>query len=195
MTIGETEWNEHALLTGRVMLAWSRTTYQLLRVFTHLTGLGSPLAETIFFSHTSDASQRRLLQSISMTVNLPEAARARLKKLTKRLEEVSAARNVAAHSVFSVTLFDQASGAWGPKVVPVLGRHVDAHRKTDVDEQLRDALIELDRIFDDLETWLTQTPFPERMWGAPPFVGGVSPLGAPEPQPGEEAKASLPTAP
>lgn len=180
MAIGEEEWNTHALLTGQVMLAWSRTTYQLLRVFTHLTGLGAPLAETLYFSHTSDASQRKLLMSVAEAVKVHKEPDAKLRRLLKRLEEVAAARNVAAHSIFGITLFDEESGAWGPKIVPVLGQHVDRRRKDDVERQLRDAVVELERIFEDLDIWLTSTPFPERSWGHPPFVGGVSPLGVPE---------------
>jgi hypothetical protein len=180
LKIGEKEWNDHAQLTGQVMLAWSRTTYQLLRVFTHLTGLGAPLAETLFFSHASDASQRKLLISICEAVALAEEPKAQLRKLLGRLNDAAAARNVAAHSIFGVTLFDEASGARGPKVVPVLGQHVDRRRKADVDAQFREAILELARIFDDLDTWLANTQFPERMWGHPPFIGGVSPLGVPE---------------
>lgn len=182
MTIGEAEWNQHAQIIGRLMLAWSRTTYQLLRVFTHLTGLGSPLAEPLFFSHASDAGQRKLLISVAEAVGLPTEPKAQLKKLLKRLEDIAAARNIAAHTTFGMTLFDAESGAWGPKVIPALGQHVDKRRQTNLDRQFREAIAELDSIFNDLETWLVHTQFSDRMWGHPPFVGGVSSLGVPEPQ-------------
>lgn len=180
--IGETEWNTHAALVGQVMLAWSRNTHQLLRVFTHLTGLGSPLAEAIFFSHASDAGQRRLLVEIAATVSLGPAPTAELKKILKRLEKVAAARNVAAHTPFAMTLFDLATGAWGPKVIPALGPHVDRRREADVVGQLRRAEVELDSIYAALEHWIIHTQYPERLWGSgPTFVGAVNPLGVPEP--------------
>lgn len=182
MTIGENEWNLHAQLIGRLMLAWTRTTHQLLKVFTHLTGLGSPLAETLYFSHTSDAGQRKLLMSLAETVQLSAGPKAQLKKLLKRLENVAAARNIAAHTTFALTLFDAESGARGLKVIPALGQHVDKRRQADVEKQFREANIELDRIYDDLDAWLVHTQFPDRMWGNPAFLGAVSPLGVPEPR-------------
>lgn len=179
--IGETAWNDHALVIGRLMLAWNRTTHQVLRVFTHLTGLGSPLAEAIFFSHTSDATQRKLVLAIAEAVELPATSTASLKSLFKRLEKVAGARNVAAHTTFGLSLFDPDAGTWGPKVVPALGPHVDKRRERDVIGQFTKAMSELDRVYAELETWLVHTPFPPRLWNHPPFVGGVSALGVPEP--------------
>lgn len=54
--ISEGEWKAQAELVGQVMLSWSRNTHQLPRVFTHITGLGSPIAETVFL----DMSQMRV---------------------------------------------------------------------------------------------------------------------------------------
>jgi len=180
--IGETEWKAHAELVGQVTLAWSRNTHQLLRVFTHITGLGSPMAETVFFSHASDAWQRKMLLDLAATMKLPEGPNAELKKIFKRLEKVAGARNVAAHTPFGVTLFDLETGAWGPKVVPALGCHVDKRREADVVRQLRKASDELASIYDALEHWIIHTQYPERMWGrGKTFVGGVSALGVPEP--------------
>lgn len=183
--IGETAWNDHALLIGRLMLPWTRTTHQVLRVFTHLTGLGSPLAEAIYFSHTSDAAQRRLVMAIAEAVELPAALTADLKRLFKRLEKVAAARNVAAHTTFGLSLFDPEAGTWGPKVIPALGPHVDKRREGDVESQFKKATVELDNVYAELETWLVHTPFPDRLWRHPPFVGGVSSQGVPEPSQAE----------
>lgn len=180
--IGETQWKAHAELVGQVMLAWSRTTHQLLRVFTHLTGLGSPLAETMFFSHVSDAGQRRMLLEIAAAIGLDLGPAGELKKIMKRLEKVAGARNVAAHTPFGLTLFDLETGSWGPKVIPALGRHVDKRREADVVEQLRKAEVELDEIYAALDHWVVHTQYPDRLWGSgPTFVGGVSALGIPEP--------------
>jgi hypothetical protein len=179
--IGETEWKAHAELVGQVMLAWSRNTHQLLRVFTHVTGLGSPMAETIFFSHASDAAQRRMLLDLAGALGLAPESTEDLEKIFKRLEKVAGARNVAAHTPFGMTLFDLETRAWAPKVVPALGRHVDKRREADVVRQLRKAEIELDSIYGALESWLIQTQYPERLWGrGQTFAGGVSPLGVPE---------------
>lgn len=179
--IGETAWNDHALLIGRLMLAWTRVTHQVLRVFTHLTGLGSPIAEVVYFSHASDAGQRKLVLSIAEAVKLPPEPSAKLKRLFKRLETVAKARNVAAHTTFGLSLFDAEAGTWGPKVVPALGPHVDKRRERDVVSQFQRAVVELDSIYNDLEAWLVHTPFPDRLWPHQSFVGGVSPLGVPEP--------------
>lgn len=179
--IGETAWNDHAMLIGRLMLAWTRATHQVLRVFTHLTGLGSPLAEVVYFSHTADAGQRKLVLAVADAVELPPAPTAELKRLFKRLEKVAGARNVAAHTTFGLSLFDPDAGTWGPKVVPALGPHVDRRRERDVVGQFKKAVAELDSIYADLEAWLVHTPFPDRLWGQPPFVGSVSSLGVPEP--------------
>lgn len=180
--IGETEWKAHAELVGQVMLAWSRNTYQLLRVFTHITGLGSPLAETLFFSHASDAGQRKMLLEIATAMELSPGPTDELKRIFKRLEKVAGARNVAAHTPFGITLFDLETGAWGPKVIPALGRHVDKRRETDVLRQLQKADAELASIYDALEHWLVHTKYPQRLWsGRETFVGDVSALGVPEP--------------
>lgn len=180
--IGEAEWKSHAELVGQVMLAWSRNTHQLLRVFTHITGLGSPLAETLFFSHASDAGQRKMLLDLATAMELPADPTNELKRMFKRLERVAGARNVAAHTPFGITLFDLETGFWGPKVIPALGRHVDKRREADVVRQLRKADAELASIYDALEHWIVHTQYPERLWGrGKTFVGGVSALGVPEP--------------
>lgn len=180
--IGEAEWQVHAELVGQVMLAWSRNTHQLLRVFTHITGLGSPMAETLFFSYASDSGQRKVLLGLAEAMKLAPGPTDELKKIFKRLEKVAGARNVAAHTPFGLTLFDLETGAWAPKVVPALGRHVDKRREADVVRQLRKADAELSSIYDALEHWLMHTQYPERLWGrGKTFVGGVSALGVPQP--------------
>lgn len=180
--IGQTEWKAHAELVGQVMLAWSRNTHQLLRVFTHITGLGSPLAETLFFSHASDAGQRKMLLDLATAMKLSPGPTEELKRIFKRLERVAGARNVAAHTPFSMTLFDLETGAWGAKVTPALGRHVDKRREADVVRQLQGADAELASIYDALEHWIAHTQYPARLWGkGKTFVGGVSVRGVPEP--------------
>jgi hypothetical protein len=180
--IGQTEWKVHAELVGQVMLAWSRNTHQLLRVFTHITGLGSPLAETLFFSHASDAGQRKMLLDLATAMELPPGPTGELKRIFKRLERVAGARNVAAHTPFGMTLFDQETGAWGAKVIPALGRHVDKRREADVVRQLQRADAELAAIYDALEHWIVHTQYSARLWrSGETFVGGVSALGVPEP--------------
>lgn len=180
--MGETEWKAHAELVGQVMLSWSRNTHQLLRVFTHITGLGSPLAETLFFSHASDAGQRRMLLELAVAMALPSGSTRELKAIFKRLERVAGARNVAAHTPFGITLFDLETGAWKPKIIPAIGRHVDKRQEADVEHQLKKADAELAAIYDALEHWIVHTQYPARLWGeGPTFVGGVSAIGIPEP--------------
>lgn len=180
--IGEAEWKAHAELVGNVMLAWSRNTHQLLRVFTHITGLGSPMAETLFCSHASDAGQRKMLLDLAGAMELPPGPTAELKRIFKRLEKIAGARNVAAHTPFGITLVDLVTGALEPKVVPALGGHVDKRREPDVVRQLRNADAELASIYAALEDWIVHTQYPERLWGkGKTFVGGVSALGVPEP--------------
>lgn len=180
--IGEEEWKAHAELVGQVMLAWSRNTHQLLRVFTHITGLGSPMAETLFFSHSSDAGQRKMLLDLAAAMELPDVPTAELRKILRRMEKVAGARNVAAHTPFGITLFDMETGAWGPKVIPALGHHVDKRREADFVRQLRKANDELALIYGALEHWIVHTQYPERLWGrGKTFVGSVNALGVPVP--------------
>ena len=72
--------------------------------------------------------------------------------------------------------------AWGLKVIPALGRHVDKRREADVERQLRKADFELTSIYEALDHWIVHTQYPQRLWGrGKTFVGGVSALGVPEP--------------
>ena len=166
---GEAEWQEHAALVGSVTLAWNRTVHQLLRIFTHFTGVESPVADAIFFSPQSDGAQRRLIKRVLDVVGLSNDHRDMLNKLLKRLNEVSTKRNLATHVIFGITAFDQATGAWAPKVIPVLNPPQDARLHTDFARQFREAESTLDAIYRELEHWLVHTPFPERAWGGPPM--------------------------
>lgn len=167
--LGEKEWQEHAALVGAVTLAWNQTVHQLLRVFCHLTGLESPLAEAIFFSPQSDSAQRNLIKRVAAAVGLADGDRKTLDKLLKRLEVASRGRNLATHMIFGITAFDQDTGIWGPKVVPSLTPPQDSRLEADFTAQFRKVEHELAAIHRDLEHWLGHTPFPDRPWGGPPF--------------------------
>lgn len=165
--LGEKEWKAHAELIGRVILAWNNNVHQLLQIFIHITGLDSPLADAIFFSH-QDRGQRMLIRQLAATVGIEPEAQKRLSKLLERLEKVSTGRNLAAHTIFGVSLFDRATGAWGPIVVPALRQ--DTRLEADFTGQFERAERELAAIYRGLEEWLLHTPFPERPWGTPPIV-------------------------
>ena len=167
--LGEKEWNEHAALIGAVTLAWNRTVYQLLRVFIHLTGVESPVADAIFFNPQSDSSQRRLIKRVAEAVGLTKADSDALNKLLSRLDKVSTGRNLATHVIFGVTAFDLATGVWGPKVVPALTPPQDRRLQDDFTSQFRKLERDLGSIYQDLEHWLIHTPFPARAWGGPPL--------------------------
>ncbi len=167
-TLGEKEWHDHAALVGAVTLSWNHNVHQMLRVFCHLTGLESPLADAIFFSHQSDRSQRQLVLRVAKAVSLGPTHLKTLDKLVRRLDEAAPGRNLAAHTIFGVTLFDANSGAWGPKVVPALATQ-DKRLEADFNAQFRRVERELRAINDDLEAWLLHTPFPDRPWGHSPF--------------------------
>lgn len=169
MGFGEKEWREHAALIGAVMLAWNSNVHQLLRIFTHLTGVEGELAEAIFFSSQSDSAQRHLVKRIGETVDLHESDRAALNRLLKRLETVSSGRNLATHVIFGLSAFDQETGSWGPKVVPALSSRQNRKLKGDFTTQFEEARIELTEIFDDLGKWLIHTPFPPRSFPGPPL--------------------------
>lgn len=166
---GEKEWRDHAALVGAVTLAWNRNVHQLLRVFTHLTGVESPVADAIFFSPQSDSSQRRLIKNVADAVGLAARDLDVLSKLLKQLESVSTGRNLAAHIIFGVTAFDPTTGVWGPKVVPVVSPPQDPRLRDDFAGQFREAERKLAEIYEGLEHWLVHTPFPERPWGGPPL--------------------------
>jgi len=167
--LGEKEWIDHATLVGAVTLGWNRNVHQLLRIFIHLTGIETPLADAIFFSPQSDSAQRTLIKRIAQAVNLSEPDREVLGKLLNRLEKVSKGRNLAAHIIFGVTAFDPATGLWGPKVVPALDPPQDKRLEQDFGAQFREVERELSAIFNALELWLLHTPFPDRAWPGPPL--------------------------
>ena len=166
---GEEQWRAHAELVGAVALEWNRNVFQLLRVFTHLTGVETPLAEVIFFSSQSDSAQRHLIKRVAETVNLASSHRDALRKLLKRLEKVSTNRNLAVHTIFGLSAFDPETSAWRPTVVPALNPPQDRRLEIDFVTQFSTARRELDQIFNELENWLLHTPFPERAWGGPPM--------------------------
>jgi hypothetical protein len=139
----------------------------LLRVFTHLTGIESPVADAILFSVQSDSSQRRMIKRVAETVGLADADADGLNRLLKRLDAVSAGRNLAAHVIFGVTAFDGVTGVWGPKVVPALTPPQDHRLQEDFTGQFKDVERKLTAIHRDLEEWLVHTPFPPRPWGVP----------------------------
>lgn len=166
--IGETEWKEHAAVVGAVTLAWNHNVHQVLRIFCHLTGLEDPLADAIFFSHASDRGQRQLVLKVAQAVDLGAPDLAKLKKLMERLDKAASGRNLAAHVIFGVTLFDPETSKWGPKVVPALTNQ-DHRLERDFAQQFTRVEQDLKAIYNDLDAWLRETPFPNRPWGHPPF--------------------------
>lgn len=176
--LGEKEWENHAKLIGTVTLTWNRNVHQLLQIFTHLTGIETPLAEAIFFSLQSDSSQRRLIRRVADTVDLADVDREALKKLLKKLEGVSTGRNLAAHVIFGVSAFDPATGTWGPKVVPALATPQDPRLREDFTQQFMQVIRTLDEIYRALEDWLVHTPYPPRPWAGPPLPIAAATLAA-----------------
>lgn len=170
--LGEEEWRAHAELIGRVTLAWNRNVHQLLQIFCHLTGLGSPLAEAIFFSHQSDSRQRAMLKTVAAAVELDEVHRRSLDRLLKRLEKVSTGRNLAAHTIFGLSLFDPDTLAWGVKVVAAL-KEQDRRLDADFVKQFTKVEADLSSIYGALDNWIIHTPFPARPWEGRMFLGPV----------------------
>jgi hypothetical protein len=168
VALGEVEWREHAALVGSVTLAWNQCVFRLLQIFVHLTGIESPLAEAIFFSH-QDRGQRQMIQRIVEGIELDEIHVKSLGKLLKRIEKASPGRNLAAHIIFGVTAFDMTTGGWGPKVVPVLTPSQDKRLEKDFAQQFQKVEKTLWSIAGDLEQWVINTPFPPRSWGHPPL--------------------------
>lgn len=173
MAIGEEAWREHAERVGRVTLPWNGATMQLLRIFIHLTGVGSPLAETLFFSHKSDRGQRGLIKTILLQSDLSETHRKLLLATLRTLDEIAVDRNLAAHTIFSLGMFDLKTGAWAPTVVPALTPPQDPRLNDDFRAQFEAAERSLSEVIGRLEDWLIHTPFPSRQWDGPPFVGAV----------------------
>lgn len=173
MAIGEEAWRRHAERVGRVTLAWNTATMQLLRVFSHLTGLGSPLAETLFFSHKSDRAQRGLIKAVAAIGDLADGDRKTLVTILKELDGVAVGRNLAAHTIFSVSLFEPETGVWGPRVVPALTPPQDPRLSDDFDAQFAAVEQELASLHRRLEDWLVHTPFPTRQWSGAPFLGPI----------------------
>lgn len=166
---GQKEWQDHAALIGVVTLAWNQNTHQLLRIFSHLTGLESPLADAIFFSPQSDSLQRNMIKRVAQAVELNKASFDELKTLLHRLQKASSGRNLAAHMIFGISAFDPDTGTWGAKVVPALRPSQDPRLEADFAAQFKRVEEELTAIYQDLEHWLVHTPFPDRPWGSPPF--------------------------
>lgn len=171
--IGEKEWREHAELLGQVTLGWNQTVFKLLQIFVHLTGIGGPLADAIFFSHQSDRAQRGLIARTAKAVAVGEDDLTRLEKLLDRLDKIATQRNVATHTIFGLSMFDPETHQWRPTVVPALTPAQDKRLEKDFTSQFRRLHRDLSVILRDLEDWLLHTPFPKRAWGVPMFHGEV----------------------
>lgn len=170
MAIGEEVWRGHAEQLGRIALAWNAATMQLLRVFSHLTGLGSPLADALFFSHKSDQSQRNLVKTVAALTDLSAADHKTLLAILKALDGVSVGRNLATHTIFSVSLVDPATSVWGPKIVPALTPPQDSRLQPDFEAQFAKVEADLAKLHRRLDDWLDHTPFPTREWSGAPFL-------------------------
>jgi hypothetical protein len=184
--LGEEEWKAHAELVGRVTLSWNGCVLRLFHVFRHLTGLPTELAAEIFFSHRSDQGQRYLLKRVAGAVGLKDEPREALEKLLRRLEAVSTRRNLAAHTIFSMSLYDPASGAWGLKIVPALPTELTGKLEADFTAQFEQAERDLDAISRELEVWLLTSPYPRREWGLPALLGEPPPYSVPDPSLSDE---------
>lgn len=187
--LGAKEWQDHAALIGAVTLSWNRCVHQLLRVFTHLTGIESPVADAIIFSPQSDSSQRRLIKRVAEAVGLEDTDQNALNKILKRLDSVSTGRNLAAHIIFGITVFDPETGDWGPKVVPALMPSQDHRLHDDFTTQFKEVERNLAAIYKDLDDWLIHTPYPARPWVGPPLpVAAAAALAAEVYRNSDEAK-------
>jgi len=171
--IGEKEWREHAELLGQVTLGWSQTVFKLLQIFVHLIGIGGPLADAIFFSHQSDRAQRGLIARTAKAVGLGEEDSKRLERLLNRLDKIATQRNLVAHTIFGLSMFDPDTHQWRPTVVPAPASAQDKRLEKDFTSQFRRLDRDLGVIIRDLEDWLLHTPFPKRAWGMPVFHGEV----------------------
>jgi hypothetical protein len=171
--IGEKEWREHAELLGQVTLGWNQTVFKLLQIFVHLTGIGGPIADAIFFSHQSDRAQRGLIARTAKAVAVGEDDLKRLEMLLGRLDKIATQRNLATHTIFGLSMFDPETHQWGPTVVPALTPAQDKRLEKDFASQFRRLDRDLSVILRDLEDWLLHTPFPKRAWGTPVFHGEV----------------------
>lgn len=171
--IGEKEWREHAELLGQVTLGWNQTVFKLLQIFVHLTGIGGPLADAIFFSHQSDRAQRNLIVRTAEAVSVGEDHLSRLKKLLNRLDKIATQRNLATHTIFGLSMFDPDTHEWRPTVVPALTPAQDKRLEKDFRGQFQRLDRDLRSVLQDLEEWLLHTPFPKRVWGMPVFHGEV----------------------
>lgn len=156
--LGETEWRAHAELVGRVALAWNSNVAVLLRIFTFLTGVQSPLADTIFFAVKSDRQQRELINRVAEVTLVNDEDRKNLGILLERLGRLAARRNSAVHTVFGITLFDQRTSTWGPKIVPALDPPQDPKLDKNFRAQFERAERELVEVRKQLEDWLVFTP-------------------------------------
>lgn len=152
-------------------MSWNQNVLQLLRVFSHLTGMVSPLTDAIFFSSKSDATQRRMVLDVAAVVGLAPEPEKVLRRLVRRLEEAAVTRNLATHVIFGVSPVDPGTGAWNPTMVPALSPRQDRRLREDFATQFRELERKLDATFRELEDWLVHTPFPPRPWGHPPFPG------------------------
>lgn len=166
---GEEEWTRHAALVGGVTLAWNKAIYQLLQVFIHLTGVEAPVANAIFFSFQSDSAQRRMVRQVAGVVGISCGDYNTLEALLKRIEKVSRGRNLAAHVIFGISQYDPDTGIWGARVVPAIDPPQDSKLQGDFAAQFKKVETELGKIFQGLENWLINTPYPARPWGGPPL--------------------------
>ena len=87
-------------MIGRVTVSWGDIHYAVFQLFVELTGMPNALAESIFFTLRSDATQRDITAAAAKQV-LSEDLFNRVSAVFKQIAGAAGERNVAIHAMWA----------------------------------------------------------------------------------------------
>jgi len=142
-------------MIGRVTVSWGDIHYAVFRLFVVLTGMPNALAESIFFTLRSDATQREITATAAKHV-LSEELFKRVSAVFSQIGSAARERNVAIHAMWA-THYPSGHITPNPWVTgPRLLRKGEFDKQfAELEERLKDLFREVLRLQPDVEAYVT----------------------------------------
>jgi hypothetical protein len=144
--------NEHAVLIGRVAIAWNDLSDVLGRLFEALTGMTAEMARAVLFSNPSDRAQRLMVASAAAIILADNGPlRERLMRSIKEVDALAAERNAAIHTSWVAEIYTTGPATNEIRMKPSSG--VVRHKKLrdDFEQQFEDLKAKIQNKFWELE--------------------------------------------